>query len=45
VAFNWKGNARFVACSWDEVEAARAYDAAILPLAGEFGRPNFPRAA
>lgn len=32
----------FVGYFEDETEAAKAYDAAILPLAGMFARPNFP---
>lgn len=43
VAFNWKGKTHFVGYFADEEEAARAYDAAILPLAGEFARLNFPK--
>jgi hypothetical protein len=43
VAFNWQRKTHFVGYFADEEEAARAYDAAILPLAGEFARLNFPR--
>ena len=42
VAFNWQGRTHFVGNFGDEAEAARAYDAAVLPLAGEFARLNFP---
>lgn len=42
VAFNHDGKTHFVGYFTDEVAAARAYDAAILPLAGEFARPNAP---
>lgn len=41
VAFRWDGKHHFVGTFADEEEAARAYDAAILPLAGEFARLNF----
>ena len=44
VAFNWDRKTHFVGYFADEHEAARAYDAAILPLAGEFARLNFPGA-
>lgn len=40
VAFNWQGKTHFVGYFTDEEEAARAYIAAILPLAGEFARLN-----
>lgn len=43
VAFNWRGKTHFVGYFADEEAAAWAYDAAILPLVGEFARPNFPR--
>lgn len=43
VAFRCNGKHHFVGYFADEEEAARAYDAAILPLAGEFARLNFPR--
>ncbi len=42
VAFNWQGKTHFVGYFDDEEDAARAYDARILPLAGAFARPNFP---
>jgi hypothetical protein len=45
VAFRWDNNARFVGYLTDEEQAARAYDRAILPLAGEFARLNFPMPA
>ncbi len=45
VAFRFNGKHHFVGLFRDEIEAARAYDAAILPLAGEFARLNFPKAA
>lgn len=41
VAFRCHGEFHFIGYFADEEEAARAYDAAILPLAGEFARPNF----
>ena len=40
--FRCDGRHHFVEYFADEEEAARAYDATILPLAGEFARPNFP---
>ena len=40
VAFNWQGKTHFVGYFTDEIEAAHAYNAAILPLAGEFARLN-----
>ena len=40
VMFNWRGRTHFVSYFDDEVEAARAYNAAVLPLAGEFARLN-----
>lgn len=43
VAFRCGGRFHFVGYFEDEVEAAMAYDAAILPIAGEFARLNFPR--
>jgi HNH endonuclease len=45
VAFRHDGAHHFVGYYRDEVEAARAYDAAILPLAGKFARMNFPVAS
>lgn len=45
VAFRCNGRHHFVGYFADEEQAARAYDAAILPLAGEFARLNFPIAA
>ena len=45
VAFRCHGKFHFVGYFADEADAARAYDAAILPLAGEFARLNFPMAA
>lgn len=45
VQFRWQGRSHFVGYFDDEEAAARAYDAAILPLAGEFARLNFPLAA
>jgi hypothetical protein len=44
VMFNCAGKTHFVGYFTDEVEAAKAYDGAILPLAGEFARLNFPNA-
>ncbi len=41
VQFRCDGRYRFVGYFADEIEAARAYDAAIAPLAGEFARLNF----
>jgi hypothetical protein len=43
VAFNWNGKTYFGGYFYDEVEAARAYDATLIPLAGEFARLNFQR--
>ena len=40
VAFNWQRQTYFVGYFDDELEAAKAYNAAILPLAGEFARVN-----
>lgn len=40
VAFNWQRRTHFVGYFADEYEAARAYNAAILPLAGEFAQLN-----
>ena len=40
---SWPGKTHFVGYFADEIEAARAYVAAILPLAGEFAGLNFPR--
>ena len=45
VAFRCGGRYYFVGNFDDEGEAAKAYDEAILPLAGEFARLNFQRAA
>ena len=45
VAFRCNGQFHWVGYFDDEEEAARAYDAAILPLAGEFARLNFAQAA
>jgi hypothetical protein len=45
VQFRCHGQYHFVGYFVDEGTAARAYDAAILPLAGEFARLNFPHAA
>ncbi|SIO34451.1 hypothetical protein SAMN05444166_3950 [Singulisphaera sp. GP187] len=45
VAFRCNGQFHIVGYFADEVEATRAYDAAILPLAGEFAQLNFPVAA
>lgn len=44
VQFNCQGKTHFVGyfAVHEEEAAARAYDAAILPLAGEFARLNFP---
>ncbi len=38
--FNWRGQTHFVGYFDDERDAARAYNDAILPLAGEFARLN-----
>jgi hypothetical protein len=43
VAFNWRGATHFVGYFTDDRKAALTYDAAILPLAGEFARLNFPQ--
>ena len=40
VAFRWNGKHYFVGSFTNEIEAALAYNAAILPLAGEFARLN-----
>ncbi|QEL19356.1 HNH endonuclease [Limnoglobus roseus] len=40
VAFRCNGKAHFVGYFADEIVAAKAYNAAILPLAGEFARLN-----
>ncbi|WP_238537859.1 HNH endonuclease [Zavarzinella formosa] len=40
VMFNWKGKTHFVGYFDSEVEAALAYNKAVLPLAGEFARLN-----
>lgn len=45
VQFRCHGQYHFVGYFANEEEAARAYDATILPLAGEFARLNFPLAA
>ena len=45
VQFRCDGRYRFVGYFAGEEVAARAYDAAIAPLAGEFARLNFPLAA
>lgn len=45
VAFRCNGVFHFVGYFTDEIEAARAYDVAVLPLAGEFARLNFPKSA
>jgi AP2 domain len=45
VAFRCNKQYHFIGWFEDEVEAARAYDSAILPLAGDFARLNFPIAA
>lgn len=47
VAFRCNGRHYFVGNfpPDQEIDAAKAYDAAILPLAGEFARLNFPNAA
>jgi hypothetical protein len=42
VVYNWDRKTHFVGYFDDEEEAAHAYDAAVLPLAGEFARLNFP---
>lgn len=45
VQFRWDGRYHYVGYFRDEIAAARAYDAAIFRLAGEFARLNFPMAA
>ena len=45
VAFNWSKKTYFVGYFDDEVQPAKAYDATILPLAGEFARVNFPQSS
>lgn len=40
VAFRWQGRNYFVGYFEDEIEAALAYNRAILPLVGEFARLN-----
>lgn len=45
VQFRCHGQYHFVGYFADEVAAAKAYDAAVAPLAGEFARLNFPMAA
>lgn len=45
VQFRCHGKYYFIGWFDDEEQGARAYDAAILPLAGEFARLNFPTAA
>lgn len=45
VQFRCHGRYHFVGYFADEEAAARAYDAAVLPVAGEFARLNFPLAA
>ena len=42
VAFLYEGRHHFVGYFVDELEAARAYDAAVMKAAGAFARPNFP---
>jgi AP2 domain len=42
VMFNCHGKAYFVGYFLNEIEAAIAYDTAVLPLAGDFARLNFP---
>ncbi len=44
VAFRCNNQYHFVGWFADEIEAAKAYDAAILPLAGDFARLNFKQA-
>jgi AP2 domain len=45
VQFRCHGQYHFVGYFADEEAAARAYDQALAPLAGEFARLNFPKAA
>jgi hypothetical protein len=45
VQFRCHGQYHFVGYFADEEAAARAYDQAIAPLAGDFARLNFPMAA
>jgi hypothetical protein len=45
VQFRCNRQYRFGGYFPDELEAAKAYDAAIVPMAGEFARLNFPKAA
>lgn len=45
VQFRWNGQYHYVGYFRDEIDAAIAYDTAILPLAGEFARLNIPKAA
>lgn len=40
VAFNWNGKTIFIGYFDDEIEAAKAYNAAILPRAGQFAYLN-----
>lgn len=41
-AFNWRGKTHFVGYFADEVEAAKARDAVLFPLARDFSWLNFP---
>jgi hypothetical protein len=45
VQFRHDGHYHFVGNFSNETEAAKAYDGAIAPLAGEFARLNFPKVA
>jgi hypothetical protein len=45
VAFRCDERFHFVGYFGDEMHAAKAYAAAVAPLAGEFARLNFPSAA
>ena len=45
VMFRWEGKTYFAGYFDDENQAARAYDRAIYPLAGEFSRLNFPQSS
>ena len=45
VQFRFDGRYHYVGYFRDEDSAAHAYDAAVLPLAGEFARLNFPKGA